>query len=317
MAAPNLAEMVATTLDRYSRQIADNVSNHNALLTRLNQRGNIRSVAGGNKILQELEYQENTTFKWYTGYETLDISSDEVLTAAEYEWKQANANVVISGLEQMKNAESRERIHNLLRSRIQNAERTLQNNVATALYHDGTDGKKISGLQHLVADDPATGVVGGIDRANWPFWRNQVYDFNDELSTNADETNIGKGMNQLWLKTVRGTDRPDLIVMDANYFTFYMESLQDQKRFQQNDMADLGFMSLKFMSSDVVYDDQAPANHGYFLNTDFLQFRPHAQRNFRPLRERQSVNQDAIVTPMVWMGNLTMSNASLQGVMHN
>ena len=315
--APNLSEMVATTLDRYSRQIADNVSKHNALLSRLNRRGNIRSVSGGTKILQELDYQENSTFKWYTGYETLDISASDVLTAAEFEWKQANANVVISGREQMINAESRERIHDLLRSRITNAQRTLQNNIATALFHDGTDGKKIGGLQLLIADDPSSGTVGGIDRANWPFWRNQVYDFNDELSSNADETNIQKGMNKLWIRTTRGTDRPDLIVMDPNYFTFYLESLQDQKRFQSDEMADAGFMSLKYMSSDVVFDDQAPADHGYFLNTDFLFFRPHSQRNFRPLRERQTVQQDALVTPMVWMGNMTMSNASLQGVMHS
>ena len=68
MASPNLSEIVTTTLRDRSKKLADNVTNHNALLKRLNERGNIKLVSdGGRTIVQELEYAENTTFKWYTG----------------------------------------------------------------------------------------------------------------------------------------------------------------------------------------------------------------------------------------------------------
>jgi hypothetical protein len=33
------------------------------------------------------------------------------------------------------------------------------------------------------------------------------------------------------------------------------------------------------------------------------------------LGEKSSVNQDALVMPVVWAGNMTCSNRSLQGVM--
>ena len=33
----------------------------------------------------------------------------------------------------------------------------------------------VGGLQLLVATSPTTGVVGGIDRSQWAFWRNQAY----------------------------------------------------------------------------------------------------------------------------------------------
>jgi len=315
MASPNLSEIVTTTLNNYSRQIADNVTNHNALLRRIDRNGNRRTAAGGVKILQELDYAENSTFQWYDGYQQLDVSASDVLTAAEFEWKQANANVVISGREQMQNADSRERIHNLLRSRIRNAERTMRNNIATALYADGTgfSGKEIGGLQLLVADDPSTGTVGGIDRSSNTFWRNQTYDFSDNSTTGSSST-IQEAMNDLWLQTIRGTDKPDLILADTNYFKFYWASLQSNQRFTNTDEADAGFMNVKFMDADVIYDDQCPTNRMYFLNTDFIFFRPHSQRNFVSLPDRMSVNQDAIVAPMVWMGNMTLSNASLQGV---
>ena len=72
MANPNLSEVVTTTLRNRSKKLADNVTNHNALLRRLKDRGNVKTADGGRTIVQELEYAENTTFKWYSGYEVLD-----------------------------------------------------------------------------------------------------------------------------------------------------------------------------------------------------------------------------------------------------
>ncbi len=62
MASPNLSELVTTTLRKRSKKLADNVTNHNALLRRLRERGNTEITDGGRTIVQELEYSENTTF---------------------------------------------------------------------------------------------------------------------------------------------------------------------------------------------------------------------------------------------------------------
>jgi len=47
--------------------IADNVSNNNALLTRLKRRGNNKPFSGGNVILQELSFSSNTNAMYYSG----------------------------------------------------------------------------------------------------------------------------------------------------------------------------------------------------------------------------------------------------------
>jgi hypothetical protein len=173
MASPNLSEIVTTTLRNRSGKLADNVTSNNALLNRLNKKGNVKPVDGGRTIVQELDYQENGTFKRYSGYETLDISPSEVFSAAEFDWKQGAVSVSISGLEELQNSGS-ERVIDLLESRIKNAERTMANNVSNDLYSDGTasGGKQIGGLQHIIADAPSTGTVGGINRATYSFWRN-------------------------------------------------------------------------------------------------------------------------------------------------
>ena len=321
MASPNLSEIVTTTLRNRSGKLADNVSKNNALLYRLNKRGNVKPVDGGRTIVQELEYAENGTFRRYSGYETLNIAPSDVFTAAEFDWKQAAVAVSISGLEQLQNSGT-EKVIDLLESRIKNAERTMMNNLSADCYSDGTadGGKQIGGLQLLVADDPTTGTVGGINRATWTFWRNQAFDATTDGGAAATASNIQSYMNRMWLKLVRGTDRPDLIVADNNYFRLYWESLQAIQRITSDDMAKAGFSSLKFMDADVVFDGgfggNAPDDHMYFLNTNYINLRPHKDRNMVPLDpDRFSVNQDAMVKLTAWAGNMTLSNAFLQGVL--
>ena len=320
MASPNLSEIITTTLRSRTGKLADNVTDNNALLKRMKMRGTVKPVSGGRTILQELAYAENVTFQRYSGYEVLNISPSDVFTAAEFDWKQAAVNVTISGLEQMQNSGS-EAIIDLLASRIQNAEDTMANNIASDLYSNGTasGGKQIGGLQLLVADDPTTGTVGGINRVTWNFWRNQKFQATSDGGSAATAANIQRYMNTLYLRCSRGTDRPDLIIADNTYYQFYWNSLQAIQRISQTDTGEAGYQNLKFMGADVVFDGgvggACPTNHMYFLNTKYLHFRPHAQRNFVPLDSKESVNQDAVVKPIVFMGNMTLSNAFLQGVL--
>ena len=112
---PNISEIAATTIRNRSRRLADNVSENTALLMRLRQRGKTRTVDGGETILQELDYAENSTYKRYSGHEILNIQPSEVFTAAAFQLKQAAVAVTISGLEMLKNA-GREKTIDLLES---------------------------------------------------------------------------------------------------------------------------------------------------------------------------------------------------------
>lgn len=315
---PNFTEIVTTTLRNRSRTVADNVSNSNALLSRLNARGNIRLLDGGRTIVQPLDYAENATFQYYSGYETLNVAASDVLTAAEYDWKQAAVNVVASGLEIRIQNSGTNAIIDLLQSRITNAERTMSNQISIGVYSDGTGsgGRQVTGLQSQVALNPATGTVGGINRASNIWWRNQTSGDVTNLTTSADV--LEREMADLWIECTRGNDKPDLIVLDQELFRGFWLSLTPLQRFTDSSSATKGFQTLKYQTADVIYDGDSGirGSTGYFLNTNYLFWSVHSQTNMVPLARREPVNQDAIVVPMVWAGNLTMSNASLQGVLY-
>jgi hypothetical protein len=312
MASPNLSEIVTTTLRNRSRTLSDNVSNHNALLRRLRENGNQTSVTGRD-IVRELEYADNGTVQFYSGYETLDVSPSDVLSAAVYEYRQLAGNVTISGLEQVKNSGT-EAIINLLEARINVLEKSMMNSLSTSIYSDGTgsSGKEVGGLQLIVAD-AGTGTVGGINSSTYTFWQNvQTTATSSAFST----SNVQADMNNMYLQLVRGADSPDLIMAGTNAYKAFLGSLQAIQRITSDDLANSGFTSVQYLNSDVVFDSACNTDRMYMLNTDYLRLEVAASRDFVPGEAKMSVNQDAMVTPMFWSGNLTCSNRALQGVIH-
>jgi hypothetical protein len=341
MAFPNLSEIVTTTLRNRTGELADNMSRNNAALLRLSRRGNSKPFSGGRTIVQELNYADNQTFQWYSGYQSLNISPSQVFSAAEYPIRQAAVAISISGLEELQNS-GEEAIIDLLESRIANGEDTFMNGLSQGIYGDGTVTNSVGGLQLLVSTSPTSGVVGGIDRASWTFWRNQKWSAATDGSTVLSAATILSQMDSLWPSLVRGRDAPDLIVMDNVMWRYYLGAMQAIQRITATngapDMADAGYQSLKYLTADVVLDGGfqgfstdplpaqtststtavggTPSTTAYFLNTKYIFWRPHSKRNMVPLDpDRFSVNQDAMVRLIGWAGNMTVNNSFLQGVL--
>lgn len=328
MAFPNITDIVATTIENRSRKIADNVTKNNALLKRLEQKGNVRTISGGSIIYEELSYAENGNAGWYSGYDLLPVAASDVISAAQFQLKQAAVPVVVSGLELLQNS-GKEQMIDLLDARIGVAEATLRNLLAAGVYSDGTGagGKQIVGLDAMcdpTATASQTSTYGGINRTTWAFWRNYAVNGQDISSAAKIQT----VMNTAWAALVRGNDRPDLIVMENQFWGLYLASLQAIQRFTSAESASLGFPTVKFMDADCVLDGGMGGYAGfnaagtysakpqcYMLNTNFIKWRPHKDRNMVPLspEKRYAVNQDAETTVLAFAGALTCSGAQFQG----
>ena len=319
MPSPNavFTELVSTTFRKHRKEIVDTVSKNNALLRRIYDKKQVRHEDGGLTIACPLDYAENGTYQRYSGYDVLNIGASDVISAAEYQWRQIAINVTASGLELRANSGD-SRIINLVKSRMKNAMRTFKNNFSADVYSDGSLPNQINGLQALVSDTGA-GTVGGIDSSTWTFWKNKVQSAAAPLqgggAITPSATTMESLMLPLWLSLVRGDDQPDLIVFDNNYFTFFETSQTSIKRYTDETKANAGFVSLKYKGADVIFDGGSgiPANSGYFLNTDYIELVAHRDADMTVMDELKPVNQDAAVVPVLWMGNLTCSNRALQG----
>lgn len=320
MASPNsvFTELSASTFRNHSAEVVDAVSRNNALLAWLKRKKKMRTESGGLTITTPLDYAENATYQRYSDFDVLNIQQSDIITAAEYVWRQIAVNVVASGREIRINS-GKEAIFKLAKARTTNAMRTFKNNFSTDVYSSGALANQINGLQALVSDT-GQNSVGGIDSTTWTFWRNAVQSAAAPLQGGGaivpGPTTMESLMLPLWLALVRGDDQTDLIVSSNEYYTYYEQGLTSNKRYTSDESASGGFVSLKYKKADVIFDGGSiPAAHMYFLNTDYFEIVAHSAANMTVMEEGKPVNQDAVVIPVLWMGNATCTNRARQGVL--
>lgn len=316
MSFPNLSDITATTIDKRSKVLADNVTKNNAFLTWLKKSGNVKTFSGGQSIYQEFLFSENGNFSWYSGYDFLNVAAADVISGATFPIKQAACPVIISGLEQLQNT-GPEQMIDLLEGRISAAEATMANQISASIYSDGTGyaGKQLTGLAAAVPVTPTSGTYGGVNRALWPFWQSQLVD----CGGNPTSATIQGFMTKLYAKLVRGADMPKMALFGSDLWQTYVASLQSLVRFGSTESADMGFPSVKFMGMDVVLDGGiggfAPSWAGWFLNPKYLFYRPHKDRNMVSLspNKRVPLNQDVECQILAFAGNITCAGAQFQG----
>ena len=320
MASPHstFTELVTTTLREHPTEIADNVSDHNAFYRRIKQKGQIETLDGGYEIVRPLDFQENSTYQRFSGFDTLNVGQSNVLSAAKYDWVQAAVHVVASGEELRKNS-GKNQLINLMKARVRNAIRTAANNMSVDLYSSGALVNQMGGLTHVI-QNAGTGTVGGIDSSVYTFWQNQ---FREMAGSGTWSKSTIKGdMNAIWLSCVRGTDQPDLLISTHDFYAAYWESLQDNARYNDpgaNSTANPGYAALKYVNADVIFDSNTNfATTGekmLFLNTKYLWLSVHKQANWTQMDDKVPTNQDAVIIPIIAQMQLTCSLRQVQGVL--
>lgn len=318
MASPSetFTEMVSTTLRNHDREIVDNIMDHCGFLRYLKARGNIKTKGGGYEIVMPISYAENQTYQRYYGGDTLDIRASDVITSVKYDWKQIALHVTANGRELRMN-NSKEKMIDLVNSRLDVAKTTAANNLSVDLYSDGALTNQIGGLSHIISAD-GTGTVGGINAGTWTFWKNK---FQEILTDATAYANVRSAMNKQWLATTVGTESPDVILLTHDLYTVYEGGLQDNQRYADATSAKLGFQALKFKTANVIFDDNAnygtTAELGYFINTKYTYLVQHPEAQWSEGDRKTPLNQDAVVVPIYWMGNMVTTNRSRLGRIHD
>jgi hypothetical protein len=324
MAQPNptIGEVASVTIANYSKDAADNVSQHNALLYKIDKSGNY--FDGGTQLQEIIEFAPNVNVNSYSGGDTLGTASQDVLTTAVFPLKQYSGQVLFTGTDELQNA-GKERMVPLVASRVKNVFHSLENRLNQDLYTDGTGngGKNITGLLAAVPFSP-TNTYGGINRATTTnaFWLNVAF---GATANGSGPATVANGLmipywNLIVPQVTRQKDKPTLIISSIANYAIFEAGLQNIQRIMNADMGSAGFEALEYHGIPVMFDSVASgigSNTTYFLNTDYLEFRVHKDRNMVELEDKSSVNQDATVKTIVWAGNLVSRGSFLQANFQN
>jgi hypothetical protein len=299
----SLQTLLATTVANYRKTLTDNVFNARPLTFFLMDKGRIRMLNGGTNIVEPLIYGENSTVASYSGYDTISLTPQSGITAAEFDWKQYAASVAISGIEEAKN-NGEQAMVNLLEAKIMQAEESMKEGFNAMFFGDGTgnSGKNWNGLGNLVESGNTVGSINGASESWW----------------NSYEENTAGALTLAQMTTAYntvsvGNDHPDMVLGTQTLFEKYESLLQPQLRYTDTKTADAGFQNLLFKAAPVAYDVDAPAGTMYFLNSKYITLVGHSDKWFEVTPFVKPENLDARYSLILCYGNLTVRNRKKQG----
>lgn len=303
--AVSISAINSITQQYFVPKLVDNVQNSMALLVQLKKKGKMTTVDGGTLINVPVSYARNTTVMNYSGTDVLDTSYQEKKTSLQFDWKQKNAAITISGLDMLKNAGAAKVIDHV-KSETKLAERDMKDSFATGLYSSGSDAEDIVGARVFLS---TSNTYGGIVQSAESWLQAKIDSTTTALS-------LAK-MQERYEAAKIDDDKPGLITTTETQFNIFWALLQPQQRFVDADMAKSGFSALGFNGASVIEDSYVPSGYMVFWNLDHVELKSHSERPFPGefVEFEKPINQDAMVAHLRWAGALCVDEVRKQAAM--
>ena len=345
----NYDALLSTTLMAYRATLVDNIFKSSAFLAALRKYNGVDYQNGGERIWIPLMYEENSTVKSYSGYETLDTTPQDGITSAFYPWCEIAGTISISRKEERQNS-GESALLKLLQVKTTQAEMSMKNEVnsqlilgtvSSATFVPGNSTKDLFPLGYFLSkdneSDPTTGGnVGNISRASYSWWRhrtavadNSSVDTGNAFALDIDTyAGLKVGLKRMYNYCARGADGsgPNLCVMDQNTYETYENAMDQQVRYYDTDLADMGFDTIRLKGANCIWDELVPdvdsgtaaltTGTAFFLNTKFYKLVIDSQTDFVTTPFIEPENQTARTAKVLFMGNSTISNPRKCGVMY-
>jgi hypothetical protein len=346
----NLDSLFGLSLAAYRKELIDNIGATNAFFFEMIMKDLYEGQDGGTYIQIPLMYALQTADS-YDGYDELSTVPVDGITDGIYQWAQCAAAIVYSMKEVKQN---KQRIVNLVTSRIKQAELGLQEFFAQSLmwgaaaqggflynnYVSPVNGSlSINPLFQLIDYSPTSSrTVGNVAQATNTWWQNKT---KTSVATSYDAFLLE--IDQIFNQSSLGTGgKVKLVLFDETTYELFVHALYQKFRYTSipTDEA-YPFENVMYKGAHIVMDDKVPdvANgiiptlqggagqpssltngSGAFINPQFFKLIYEDESDFEMLKDDQGktmfkpINGDSRVGHVAWMGNLTTDNRRKQGV---
>jgi len=301
-----------TTMRVHRKRLTDNIFDAYPTLEMFRESGNLEMETGGKEIKEDLLYGKNTA-TWFSDYDSVPTDAVDGITAAFFPWRYISVPITISMTEEMESRQSDSALK-LLAAKTEQSMNTIRDTLNAAIYSAQT-GKTILGLQDLIADSPTSGTVGGVNRANESWWRNQ----NNSTSTDFNSSSAPSYAGVLLLSSLynncsEGNDQPDKIFTTLTLFT-ELQDILEGTGYQRLTSNRVPFNSNPaFRNAVINYDRDCTSQHMYLLNSKYMKLKVQAGLNFAKTPFKEPFNQFAKVAFVVVGVQLTTNNPRRCGV---
>ena len=303
--------ILTSTLANYSQKLRDNIFDEYPILSWMNgkladamERERLLQLKdGGETIVEHLLYELSSTVKSYSAYDVLDLTAQDGMTIARYQWRQYAAGITISGLEKRNNKGDNKMI-DLLKAKTTQAEQSMRDRMSRDMYASNADGKSIDGLGLILS---TTATIGALSPTTFTWWA-------PTSTTSGSFAAQGlRDMRTLFNTLSFGNNTPDGLFTTQSVFEFFETSLQPAERYTNTKAANTGFTNLTFKGKPMFFDRDCTSGILVMLNSKAIKFCVHEDANMEMTKFVQPDDQDAWSAKYLWQGNLVVNERRKHG----
>lgn len=303
---PNVTSLIATTLSKYGKTLADNIHKAIPALAWLTIKKRV-TEEGGASVIRPVVYGSNTTAGFYSSDDILDTTIQDNFTAAQWQWKQAAASIVVTGRIELQNS-GESQVIDYAKAQIDNALASLKEQMDIKLFASAQTGSNITPLNGIINN---SGTVGDINGTTSSWWQSQI---------TASGSFAARGLSDLrttWdnVSVRMPAGGPDLLLSDQTSYEAYEATLTPTVRYSDVTMGDLGFVNLKYKEAVWTWDPNATTGYIFLFNSKALELVQHQNRLFTISEWVKPANQDLKVAQVFWAGELTTNNRRKLGLL--
>lgn len=214
------------------------------------------------------------------------------------------------------------RLTGILENRLDDFGESWSRNFNLMLWQDGSqDAKQVPGVQALLNDTPATGTVGGLNKATYAGWRQRV---TLGLAPSAENSTLIQFFNSELVQLKRYGGKPNKWVagsafLDAIRLELFAKGYFTMEGFQGSKATDLGMGGIHISGIgkceyDPTLDNIAFSKRSYIFDGRRIKLRPIEGEDNKILMPERPYNYLVFLHSMKWAGALTITQLNANGV---
>lgn len=233
-----------------------------------------KSTSGGTSIQYPVRVSKLDNARRSGFRSKVEFQSKETRTGADLDWVIYDSNTMIHHDERIKNYGKGE-IVSLAKDRTDELIEDLKDKLYDALFETSrTAGTDLESLPVIVdAADTYAGIAVS-DAAEWAS--------TEDSSTTTLKIYGSNSLSYAINAATFGTRGPNFHLTTRDLVSKYESLLQPQQRYEDKEMANLGFSSVTLYSKPVVGDVHCPSGYWFGLDMKAFELRTHADNNMKP-----------------------------------
>lgn len=317
-----------------------------------------RSFPGGKQyIVEQIRTGYDENLSWYGGDDTVAYNRRDTVRQTNFPWGgwhdgfSLNEDLLLANGITITDRNARSggstnsaadmlQLTNLFQENIEVLRLGCEKVFDRELHRDGTqDAKAIAGLDSLVAVDPTSGTVGGINRATSgnEYWRNNY------VAAGITQASLISSMESMWRDCMREGGAPDFILAGSDFVDDFRAAAASEIT-RYTDLPRTGgnaefdpsikqsqggtYTGLHFQGVPIVWDPifseldtlDSPVvtweKRCYMINCKHIRLRPAAGHDMVPRTPPRNANAYVHYWGLTWKGALTMNKAQSHGVLY-